>query len=78
MRGCALLAAANVPDQYKTMLLPYAVKYAYMMRGLKVINIDSTTYTWYKLLCGRLPKFVNYMHPFGKAGMLKDYPKNSP
>ena len=28
MRGCALLAAANVSDNCKNVLMPYAVKYA--------------------------------------------------
>ena len=78
MCGRTLLLAANVPDHYKTILLPYAVKYAYMTRRLEVIDIDSTTSTWYKHLCGKLPKFVNYMHPFGEVGMVKDCLENSP
>ena len=36
MRGRALLAAANVPDHYTIILLPYAVKYAYMTFGLEI------------------------------------------
>ena len=71
MCGCALLAAANVPDQYKNMLLPYAVKYTYITRGLEFVDIDSTTSTWYKHLCGELPKFINYVHPFGESDMLE-------
>lgn len=38
---------------------------------------NSTTSTQYEHLCGELPKFICYMHSFGKAGTLKDYPENS-
>ena len=78
MHGCTPLAVANIPNHYKNILLPYAVKYAYMTRELEFIDIDGTASTWYKDLCGKLPKFIRYMHLFGKAGILKDCPENSP
>lgn len=49
-----------------------------MTRGLKDIDINVKTSTQYEHLCGKLPKFIGYMHPFGKTGTLKDCLQNSP
>ena len=40
MRGHALFLAVNVPNKCTNKLIPYAVKYAYMMRGFKTIKIN--------------------------------------
>lgn len=78
MRGCALWVMANVPNCFKAILLPYAIKYVYMTCGLEVIDIGNKTCMRYKHLCAKLPKFISYMHPFSKAGTLKDCLVNSP
>lgn len=55
MRGYAHLAAANVPNKCKNILMPYVVEYTYMMRRLEVIKTNGQNVTHYEHLCGELP-----------------------
>lgn len=40
MCGCTL-AASNIPDNFKNILMPFAIKYAYHMCGLQIIKINN-------------------------------------
>ena len=72
------MAEANVPDNCKNILLPYAVKLGWNTRGLKIITIGNNTASRFEHLCGDQPKFIKYMHRFGEAGTFKDAPVNAP
>ena len=74
----AIMAEANVPDNCKNILLPYAVKLVWNTSSLKIITIGNKTASRFEHLCGNQPKFIKYMHRFGKAGTLKDAPVNAP
>ena len=74
------MAAACVSDTLKNILFPYAVKHAWQMRALEVVDHNNKEYSRIELLTGQLPKFVlsnNNFFIWGEAGVVKDTPKNA-
>ena len=71
------MAAANVPDTMKNILFPYAVRHAWKLKGLEVIDIDGVSKSRVEHLTNEQLKFVKYMHIWDEAGTTKKNPKNS-
>ena len=70
-RGRAMLSAANVPKNMRHTLWKEAFKTATLLDGLAVIKLDGVYKTRYEHWGVEVPKFSNYLHKWGEAGIVK-------
>ena len=78
-RGRAMLDAANVPDYYRHVLIPEALKTATLLDGLVPVEINGVTKTRYEHFQGENPPFASHLRTWGEAGTVtlaqKKHPK---
>jgi Reverse transcriptase (RNA-dependent DNA polymerase) len=63
-----MLEDANVPNSFRKLLMPEAVKTATQLDGLIPIELDGVFQTKYKHQFGKNPTFANSLRAFGEAG----------
>ena len=64
------MTQANVPDNLRARFFPEAATTATMLDNLTVIAINGVTQTRYEHCFGRLPKWTEYLRPWGEAGVV--------
>ena len=77
MRARTLQASANVPNDMKNVLFPYAYKCAFDCRSLEVINVHGVMKTRAEHFNKELPNFSKYLRRWGEAGTVKTTPVNA-
>mmetsp|Transcript_18815 Transcript_18815/g.23344 ORF Transcript_18815/g.23344 Transcript_18815/m.23344 type:complete len:1201 (+) Transcript_18815:436-4038(+) len=67
-RGRALMHRANVPEEYRYKVFPYAFETVTKLDGLTVIELDGKVATRYEHWYGRNPAFKDHLRTWGEAG----------
>jgi hypothetical protein len=77
-RGCSLMAAANVSAIIRRVIWNEAFDTAMLLDGLMVVTVNGITKTRYEHFYGTLPNFVQYLHTWGEAGVVKTWSLTTP
>jgi hypothetical protein len=67
-RARAMMAAANVPVEYKHLLFPEAIMAATLLDGLIPVEFNGVMASRFVHIMGINPSFVKYIQTWGEAG----------